>query len=419
MRVKLLPRRLLRGHALLVLASLVALTGCDAKATPPGGPGGAGKGEAPAPREAHTAAAALAPWEQVIEVTGALLAREQATVAAEVAGRVLAVEVDVGSPVAAGQALVRIDPTDLELAVDRATAALVEARTRLGIPADAALDGADDQARSDEVPVVLVARALLDQATAEHTRVVALRQQGILSPADLDAAQAGLRAAESRLAEARDEVRTRWAVLAQRKVELRTARERLRRAEVAAPFQGAVLARLVAPGDYVVAGTPVATVVSVDPLRARAEIPERLAPRVRAGQTVRVWLEGAAAPLTATIARVSPALAAGGRVLAVEADLPNPEGAQRAGSFARFEVVVDPAASALVVPASAVRTFAGLDKLLVVEAGVAKERKVTLGRREAARVEVVEGLAAGEAVVLEPGALRTGTPIVAPAAAKE
>ncbi|MCO5168545.1 MAG: efflux RND transporter periplasmic adaptor subunit [Planctomycetes bacterium] len=400
-------RRGPRAHLRLALG-LTALTlvqaGCDAAG--PAAPA------APAPpRAVRTAVVAAERWEEVVEVTGSLLPRERATVAAEVAGRVRAALVDIGAPVAAGAPLVALDDTDLALEVERAEAALAEARARLGLAGDGPASG--DAPGTDEVPVVAVARALLEQAEAEHGRVVALRGQGVASPADLDAAAAALRAARSRLEDARDEVRTRRAVLAQRQAELRAARERLARAQVVAPFDGAVLDRLVAPGDHVQPGAPVARVVSVDPLRVRAEVPERLAGRVRVGQAARVWPEGRTAPLLVTVARVSPALSDPGRALVVEADLPNPGGALRAGAFARLELVVDPEATALVVPPVALRTFAGLHKVLVVEGGAVAERRVTLGRRDAGRIELLHGVAAGERVVLEPGALRAGQPVVA------
>ncbi len=411
-------RRPVRGLGAFVSGvsgvSALLLAGC-------GGGAQASAAKAPAPAAAgpptavHVATAARAPWARTLEVTGALVAFEEATVAAEVAGRVLAAEVDVGSSAEAGRALVRLDPTDLRLAVDRAEAALIEARARLGIPSDVEIDdpeqGPDERGSVDDVAVVKVARAQLDQAEADHKRVVALRAQRINSPADLDAAEAAVRAARSRVDEARDEVRARWALLAQRRVELRTARERLRRADVLAPFAGAVRERLVSPGDYVQVGTPVARVVRVDPLRVRAEVPERQAGRVRHGQRLLVHLEGRAAPLETTVARLSPALSDSGRVLVIEGDLPNAGGELRAGTFARIEVVVEPEAATLVVPPAAIRTFAGLDKVLLVEGGAAVERRVTLGRRAPDRVEVLEGLAEGAQVVLDPGALRTGQPI--------
>ena len=69
------------------------------------------------------------------------------------------------------------------------------------------------------------------------------------------------------------------------------------------------------------------------------------------------------------------------RALTIEIDVPNPGGRPRVGLFAEAEVVVDPAAQALVIPASAVREFAGVEKVWVVRDGQAEERVVETGRR--------------------------------------
>jgi hypothetical protein len=63
------------------------------------------------------------------------------------------------------------------------------------------------------------------------------------------------------------------------------------------------------------------------------------------------------------------------------------------------------------VPASAIVTFAGLEKVIVVEGGKAVERRVQTGRREAERVEMMEGLKPGEPVVVRPGNLIGGQPV--------
>ncbi len=92
----------------------------------------------------------------------------------------------------------------------------------------------------------------------------------------------------------------------------------------------------------------------------------------------------------------------------VEAEVPNPDGALRAGSFAGAEIVTAADRRAVLVPASAIVTFAGIEKVLTVEEGKAVEKRVRTGRRAGDRVEIVEGLAGGEPVVVEPGNLAGG-----------
>ena len=155
-------------------------------------------------------------------------------------------------------------------------------------------------------------------------------------------------------------------------------------------------------------GSPVATVVRVDPLRLRVAVPERDAADVRPGQKVRLAVEGDPASYGGRVVRLSPAIEEQSRTLLIEAEIPNPRGTLRPGAFAKAEITTDAGQRVVVVPASAIVTFAGIDKVLVVADGRAVEKRVQLGRRVGAQVEVLKGLAAGEPVVVQPGNLVGG-----------
>jgi hypothetical protein len=79
--------------------------------------------------------------------------------------------------------------------------------------------------------------------------------------------------------------------------------------------------------------------------------------------------------------------------------------------FARAEWVLDPQAQALVIPPEALVRFAGIDKVFVVEGELAQERRIQVGSEEGPRIEVLEGLQAGERIVLSPGRLQNGARI--------
>ena len=116
------------------------------------------------------------------------------------------------------------------------------------------------------------------------------------------------------------------------------------------------------------------------------------------------------------MSRVSPAVDVATRSFAVEVLVPNPERRLKPGSFASAEIEVA-SDEALLVPASAILTFAGVTKVMVEKDGKAEERPVAIGQRLADRVEVRDGLRAGDRVVEKPVAgLRTGTPIVSSSA---
>jgi RND family efflux transporter MFP subunit len=164
-------------------------------------------------------------------------------------------------------------------------------------------------------------------------------------------------------------------------------------------------------GEFLAAGAPVFGLVRVHPLRLRVAVPERDAPSVRVGQTVRVLLEGDTAAHAGRVARLSPSIQEQNRTLIVEAEVANREGKLRPGSFARAEIVVEADRTAVMVPAPAVVTFAGLEKVFVVKDGKAVEKRIRTGRRSGDRVEILEGVAAGEPVVADPGNLVGGTPV--------
>jgi multidrug efflux pump subunit AcrA (membrane-fusion protein) len=105
---------------------------------------------------------------------------------------------------------------------------------------------------------------------------------------------------------------------------------------------------------------------------------------------------------------VSPAVDETTRTVLVEAEIPNPNGRLRPGAFATAEVVTDPAQAAVLVPASAVVTFAGVTKVLGVSDGHVIEKRIRPGRKVGDTIEVLDGIAAGEAVIVEPGGLTSG-----------
>lgn len=389
-----------RGYALALGAGLGCwlVASCDktAAARVPA------KSDAPA-RAVRVAHVALRPMARAITVTGTLAAQEESTLSAKVTGRLQRIAVDIGSPVRQGDLLAQIEPRDYELRLQQAAAALAQARTALGLP----LEGDDDRIELEQASTVKQAKAVFDEATQNRERVRNLSQSGIASPSERDTAEAGYAVALARYDTAREEARTRLAALAQRRAEHEIARKQLTDATVRAPYDGIVQARPASIGEYVAAGTPIVKLVKVDPLRLRLEVPERESVSLRAGQRVNLWVEGDTNAYAGRIARLSPALEALSRTLLVEADVPC-QGSLRPGLFARAQIITAEHEDVLSVPTNALVTFAGLEKVVVVESGKAREKVIRTGRQEASWVEILSGLGADGVVVLDPGGLRTG-----------
>ena len=362
-------------------------------------------GKAAPEREVRVARAAEGKLARTVAVAGTLAADEQVELGMKVAGRLGSIAVDLGTPVRRGQVIARLDPADFELKVRQAQSALDQARARLGLPESGGTDAVEDL---EKTAGVRQQRALLEQARVSRDRVRSLFEQQLVPRSDMDNAEAALQVAEARHQDAIEESHNRIGMLAQRRSELDIARQQLADSILVAPFDGAIRERRAAAGDYVAAGQTIAVLVRMHPLRLRLPVPEREAVGLAVGQEVRLKVEGDPASYLGRLARISPAISEDSRTLAVEAEVPNQDGRLKPGSFARAEIVVRSAEPAILVPASSIVTFAGVDKVIGVSGDTTHEQQIKKGRRSGDQVEILAGVKAGDPVVVEPGNLVSG-----------
>jgi RND family efflux transporter MFP subunit len=386
----------------LCLLAVLSLAAC--KSDYPAGasqpPGGAQAGAA---RQVHTARVEETAVGNSISVTGTLAAQDQATLSVKVPGRVRAITVDLGSVVRQGQTIAQIEQQDYQLRVQQAEAALGQARARLGLSPD----GTDDRVEAEQTGTVRQARAVMDEARTSRERTETLVKQGVIARAEFDSVDAAYKVAVSRFQDAVEEIRNRQALLSQRRAELALARQQLADTVVVAPFDGVVQQKRASVGEYLAAAAPLVELVRVNPLRFRAEVPERDAASVKQGQQVRVTVEGASTTYMGRVVRLSPTITEQNRMLVVEVEVAN-NGTLRPGSFARADIITSDTSKAVTVPTNAIVTFAGIDKVIVVQNGKALEKPVTTGRRAGDWTEIVSGVNVGDAVVLDPGNLQSG-----------
>lgn len=400
-------RNVFRPYHALALAALAAL-GCDRPAAPT-----ATARMAPEPKQVAIVAARREAWPQTIRVQGSLLAFEDAVIGSKLPGRVAVINVDLGSIVRRGDVLVQLVTEELELRVELAEAQLRQACAAIG------LTPADDESQFDpnQAPGVMMEQALVNEAQSNVNRAKPLVASRAVTPGEFDTMMAQLEAAQARHSAALNLVGEQVSVIGVRRKELALARQMVRDSRVVAPFDGIVGERRVSPGEYVAAGQPVVTLVRADRLRFTAGVPESRAAAIRVGQEIHIDSGDQAGPLTASITRVSPTVIQSSRSVLIEADVENPDLKLQAGLFAEAELVVDPAAAAIVVPASAVSRFAGVQKVWLVENGVAKQQTVSTGREDAQRVEILTGLTEGCTLVRHAAEGHDG-PVVAQNAAQ-
>jgi RND family efflux transporter MFP subunit len=370
-------------------------------------PVAASNSEGATSRAVTAVVAAERPVDRVITVTGTLAAEDQVALAFKVTGRVEELSVDLGSVVRQGQVVARLLPTDFELRLNQAEAALQQARVRLGLEPT----GDEDDIEVENTGLLRQRRAVLQQARLNRDRIKTFFDRGLSSRGDLDAAEAALEVAEGQHQDAIEEIRNRQGVLAQRRSELELAQQQLQDTVLRSPIDGAVRERQVTAGEYRTAGTPVFTIVRTDPLRLRLAVPERAAAGLRNGLPVRVRVEGVTEVHDGRVARIGAAIDEANRTLPVEAVVANPAGVIRPGQFATADIVLSEGERALMLPADAVINFAGVQRVIIARDGKAHEQRIRTGRRQDEEIEIVEGVRSGDVVVRMPGDLADGMPI--------
>lgn len=401
----LLGRGRIRNRALIAVVAVAMLAGCGSQQSPTKA---ASNSQTPQEsRRVRVAPVVAGDISRTVEVNGTLAAQDQVAVAFKVAGRIEALPVDLGDVVKQGQVIASLDRTDLRLAVSQAEAALEQARARLGLA-----PGVDSESVVvEKAPLVQQARAALEESRLARDRARQMLDERLISKADYDTAEANFQIADGRYQDALDEIRNRQATLLQRKSELELARQMLADADLRAPISGAVLMRSGSVGQYVAPGNAVVTLVRMHPLRLQLPVPERAASGVRIGQEIVLQLENDTTTYRGNVTRLSPAIDPVNRTLMVEASIPNEGGRLKPGSFVRASLVTVRGDEALFIPSDALVVFAGIEKVYLVAEGKSAERLVRTGRRDGNRIEVVEGLRAGERVVVKPGSLVGGVPV--------
>jgi len=340
----------MRATALAVLALLLGSLGCG------GDPEAKGSSVTlppvmVAPVEAHRVI-------ERIQAAGDLIAKEEATVSAEVGGIVTEVLLDEGDAVETGAVVLEIDPERREL----------ELRSR-----QAGVERAEAGLREQE---------------RETKRIQTLGSRDVASQAQRDEAETQLQSARSVLAEAR--------------AQLGLAERALRDASVTAPFPGFIARRLVSQGEFVSPGQQLFDLVALDPIEIEFHLAEVDSARVAIGGEIDVQV----APypdevFRAKVTVISPRIDAETRTLRVKGILPNPDGRLRPGLFARVDLGVADREGVAMIPEDAVLQRAdGSVAFRLVDGNRVQRRVLSTGVYQDGYVEVTDGLGIGDLVVV-------------------
>ncbi|MBP6534641.1 MAG: efflux RND transporter periplasmic adaptor subunit, partial [Arenimonas sp.] len=276
----------------LLTAVLFGLSACSDKAAQQGPPGGGMP-----PTLVDTVKAETRDLPDSLNAVGSLRAIESVVVRPEVAGKLVRVQIAEGQRVAAGALLFALDADIAQAEVNEALAAV----------------------RASE---------------RNRPRIIELATKQMISKADADAALATSEINNAKLA---------------------SAKARLAKTQIRAPFEGVVGLRQVSVGEYVNAGQALVELVRLNPLEVEFQVPETQATRMAAGQDVQVQTEAfPGESFAAVVSAVSPSVQVAGRSVGVRARLDNAENKLKPGQFAQVKVSLQKAAPVLMVPEQAI-----------------------------------------------------------------
>jgi len=332
------------------------------------------------------------PFVDRLFVSGSLVAREEADVAAEIDGlTIVEIDAEEGDTVAAGQVLARLDRSQLDAQLAQNDAATARA------------DAAIAQAKS----AIEQAKAQVSWTESDYDRAAKLGPQ-VMPAATIEQRETALRTARAQLASAEDALAVAEADRKARDGERRELGVKLGETEVKAPVAGIVSRRTARLGAAVGgAGEPLFRIIEDGAIDLEAEAPEQALPRLAVGMTAEVKLPGVADPVAGTVrligAEVDKASRTGKARIALAPGAP-----AHVGAFGAAEIALA-RGRGVGVPASAVARDAGGARALVVRNGIVEQRAVTVGVAEGDAVEIAGGVSAGEMVVARAGAfLRPG-----------
>ncbi len=323
--------------------SLVTMAGGPGKGAKPPTPSAPGPAAGP-PMGPPVEAMAIGTGQILREVTavGTLMSNESVMVRPEIAGRVMRLSFEEGQKVKKGQVLVKLDDSTYVAELEQA-------------------------------------RASLELSRANNDRAVKLYSQGAGTERAKDEGVSKLRVDQARLEQ---------------------AKTNMEKTVIVAPFDGVVGLRKVSVGAYVTPGQDIVNLESIDPIKVEFQVPEMALSTLADGQTLSVTADAfPGRSFQGEVYAIDPKIDPNGRAVAVRARLPNEGTVLRPGLFVRVGLVVSKSDAALLVPEEALVSRGSQLLVFKVVEGKAVAAPVRAGLRRAGKVEVLEGLKAGDLVI--------------------
>lgn len=323
------------------IAALSLLAACGGKSDKDKKPQQqAGRPQGPTRVDAYVVT--LQSFAENIEVPGSVIANETTDIHPEISGRIVSLNVAEGRQVSKGTLLAKLYDEDLQAQLKKLQVQLQIANT--------------NEERSAQL----------------------LKIQGI-SKADYDASLLNVNNI---------------------KADIDIIRTQITRTEIRAPFSGKLGLKNISPGAYVTPATIIAAINQTGDLKLDFTVPEKYTGKIKLGQIVGFTSEGSGKRYTSKVIATESAVMENTRSLKVRSLIQTKDESLLPGAFAKVQLSFDPDPSAILVPTQAILPQARGKKVIILNEGKAKFVDVTTGVRDSSRVQISEGLKAGDTVIV-------------------
>jgi membrane fusion protein, multidrug efflux system len=315
-------------------------------------------------------------WDLSVPVSGSLRSKSNVDVKAEVAGRVIAMYFEEGDSVHSDQLLAEIDPSNYQLALQQAKAALLVAEAGLGR-----------------------AQVGLDHAVREKLRGENLLRTGGITERDYQTAFTAVKEGEA-------QVKLSEAQCGQARAAISVAEKGLKDCRLTAAEDGRVQRKFIDKGSLVSSGVPLYSIVDNARMELECSVPASQLSEIRLGQrvifTTPTFRERR---FEGSVAAINPMVESDNRSIKISVRVSNSGGELLSGMFARGQIEVRQQAGVLVVPRPALADSENAESgsLYIIENGKASRRRIRVGGIQQDRVWVQEGIRSGDWVIVEIG----------------
>lgn len=346
--------------------------------------------------------------QQIIRAEAILFPRNQSAITPKVVAPVKTFYVNRGSHVHKGELLAILENRDLEATATDNKGAYVQAQANYGIATSSTLPEDWQKAEYD----LKTAKEAYDAQQKVYDSRQLLYKEGAMPRKDLDASAVALVQAKSQYELAqqhlaaleksgkKDQLEAAKGQLVSAQGKYENAAAQLSYTEIRSPIDGVVTDRPLYPGETPAPGAPLITVMDTSSVIAKAHIPQEQAAALKVGDPATILAPGDI-KASGKVALISPALDPNSTTVEIWIDAPNPDGSLRPGTSVHLEAVAQTLKDAVIVPVSAVvKTPDGASTVMVVRDDTAHQVAVDIGVQEGQRVQITNGLAGGETVIV-------------------